>query len=618
MTKNVGASLRLFNCVISEGQSLPSESDYAFSGKCGILIHPSAYHERERILEFYEENSLTGDQINKTFFSSAEKVRNTPFLERLLHQLLHYFSTYGLRSLGLDSPDFIYLPDANEDKGIPEPVVVRTIRGVSREELVSRCLSMLQSGVALKQETIEDVLAVLSDCDHQFTEIGEVRNREVKNFLYDILGTFPEDGDELFRYLMFKATGDSLVINNENFLDKLRETRYILPNLSGKQIRALSESFNRRKTFWMALKQGFIGSWEHKSREIAAKGNRRLINKISKASKTNHKALPENVLSSLTAKKFPAERVEEAAAKANTFQLARAANAVSLYSQSVEQGKFFKVRNGRGFLRSPGLEVDRSHVGGYLPILRGELLKRLSEKRVFIPEGVEYPVPSSEKKFSGNVPTGTSITADPKAGEKILVGIYWENGTKSHADLDLSSMALSGSRVGWNARWENGGCLTYSGDITNAPNGAAEWMEVKNVKEASAILVNAYSIYPNEGGPHPFKIMVGKTRAQDTRNYFLKPDEILLCADSSLVQKQMILGVLDSTAEGKIRFTLIDRGNGKTAIGSDSTTMIKVALEEVSTALPLSQLVTRVAQEEADYDLTMETLSRDTFLSLLS
>jgi hypothetical protein len=46
----------------------------------------------------------------------------------------------------------------------------------------------------------------------------------------------------------------------------------------------------------------------------------------------------------------------------------------------------------------------------------------LSGKKFYFPENVEFALPTSEKMFVGNIPTGTRFY-----GEQLAVGIYWED-----------------------------------------------------------------------------------------------------------------------------------------------------------------------------------------------
>jgi hypothetical protein len=614
----VASSLRLFNCVPAASFD-ENAAEIKILTKLGIVVAPSAMPLYSEICSFYEKNALTADKINKTFFEDFERTRETPLAERLMHQLWHYFTTYGLMSMGIDSPDFIYIPSrVTEAPDLSSPPIV-VIRGVELGELIDRGLSMICSGVALAEQTIQDILNVLDFCNYKFSGAEEIRNREVANYVYQKLGILPNTNtDALFRYLVFLATGETLVINNAAFLDKVQSSSFDLssvPGLTNTHLKTLSIEFNRRKPFWMAFKR-------------AHPSNRRIVNRISKFSKVLHLPLPKNVLGSLTHEHFPEAVIVGAARSATPFGVARALNAVNYYLGSEKNYRYYRIRNGKGFLKCDDAKYhrDADYLSTARNLLMDSLKERLSSKKVFIPGGVEYALPTSEKMFSGNVPTNTTIVLPNDTEKKILVGVYWENGaTCSHYDIDLSSLLLSGQKIGWNASWNYEG-LTYTGDITNAPRGAAEWFEVGNLEESALVTANLYSRHDREDPENKnakFTIMVGITENSSGRlGYILKPEEILLSAESSFCSKQMIVGHLSKGEDGQRRFTLVDQGfqNRHIAVpGHGTQSLLPVLCEQIELSQPLRPLLNVVPSvEEADIDLSPSALSKDSILSLFS
>lgn len=602
----VAASLRLFNCVPASG----SIGTYEVNSQTGILISPGAAPYRKEIIRFFSENRLTAEKINKTFFEDFERVRNTPYEERLAHQLTHYFSTYGLMALGADSPDFVYLPvRENEAPEMATPVV--TIKAVEPVELLVRSVKML-SGVALKQQTIEDLYSIFSGLGE---DIGRVialtKNREALVYFCDKSGIVPEKGEELLRYLVYKATGETLVINSKQLLDKIKSSGFALPSspLSTETMEELAQNFNRHKPIWLAFKQA---NWR----------NGPFVNRISRDSKRLHKPMAPNVLGTFTSGKFNLSEVERAAKNASTpFQLTRALNAARFYSERQEVATAYKVRNGRLFLKVS--DHKEKNLQREADVIRAELISRLSDKTYFIPDGVEYALPSSEKMFSGAVPKGTKIQATFE-GESLLVGIYWENGPRGYTDLDLSFCDVQGNFVGWHGAW-SGSNVHFTGDITNAPKGAAEWFEFRGaISSPGLISVNLYGSHDEEC---PFKIMVARVNSERVRHgYVASPEEIVFTADSSVTStsRNRIIGLV-SPVPGKmdrVEFTLVDEvmGNRRVTTPNGMTANTTPALlERTRLSFPLRNLVQTVATpEEADVDLTPTALDRDTILSIFS
>ena len=604
---SVAASLRLFNCVLATADSNNADPDsFEIIKEYGVIVAPSAISHLKEINLYLNAHKVSDKQFNQTFYSTADEVEGKTLEERLCDQLTHYFSTYGLRAMGIES-DFMFVPHNWDKLNLPERIKFEVIVGVPAEGLIERCLNLLSSGVALKQETIEDILTVLDDCGYKFDGNESIKNNEARVIIADRTGVLPKNGEDLFRFIFYKATNSSLVINNSQTLDSIKFSRYSLPDLAEGQIRELAKSFNRRKPYWMALKAA------------NRKANTSVVNKIAKLSKKLHEPLPFDVLGNLTNTVSEPGKVEKAIQKANTFRLIRALNAVNEYALSGSDKHFYRIRNGKGYIKQVTTDFKGDGAASYE--LEKEIKARINtETTVYIPEGVTYALPSSEKQFSTNIPNFSSVEVDAD-GRELLVGIYWEN-SGYRTDFDLSCESLSGSRIGWNSSWYNSE-LVYSGDITNAPNGAAEWFVVRELKESWLLSVNLYS-GGNYGKAHPFKIMVGygesEPRYDKYRNYFIRPENVLFVAEAEATQTQTILGVL-SPCKGKTKFTLVNRGGNNRRVsmpGGLTTSTIEALLPQVETCATLNQFVTLCDDPaKADLDLSPNKVSRDSILSLI-
>lgn len=601
------ASLRLFNSVLESPDNASLEPkvlmDYS------TVIAPSALHYEGEIVKYLKKEKVSGRQMNQTFYSTPEEVEGKSFSERVADQLMHYFSTYGLRSLGIDT-DFMYVPNDWERTQIPEPLKFSVITGVTADVLVSASLRLLESGVAMKQETIEDVLVILDGCEYKFNGSEQIRNKEARVFIYDRKNILPTNGEDLFRYMVYKATGSTLLVKDTRTLDQIRVSSYKIPTLSDSQMEGLAQSFNRRKEYWMAFK-------------ASSDSNRSLVNRLTRLSKRFHRPMSESPLSLLTSGKMvsPTE-LEKALKSANIYQVIRAANAVKMYSTKSEN-RLYVIRNGRSFVKPAKDPINRSSI---LAILEDHIRLSIDKtKKVYIPPAVQYALPTSEKMFTGNVPNFSVVEAD-MADRDLLVGIYWENGSYGHVDYDLSFNSITGQRVGWNSRWSDGE-LVFSGDITNATKGAAEWAIVKNLKSSWQIYNNLYSGCYAQGSTIPeFTIMVGygkkeKAGANDYRNYFIKPDDLLFSAKVTPTKRQTTLGVLSPTKDGKARFMLLNSNDGNRHVavpGKGSVSMISAVLSRVEDSLKLNDYVNLCSDpSEADVDLSPRSLSKDSILTLL-
>ena len=122
---------------------------------------------------------------------------------------------------------------------------------------------------------------------------------------------------------------------------------------------------------------------------------------------------------------------------ATPFALFKALSAC--YTRKQGQNSFvYRIRNGKSWTTTNDVskKVAKENYEKILSYLKGKY--DLSDKKIFLPKGIKYALPTSEKMFVGNIPTGTRFTA-----KKMAVGIYWEDAWGA-SDLDLSGMNIGG------------------------------------------------------------------------------------------------------------------------------------------------------------------------------
>jgi hypothetical protein len=164
----------------------------------GYIIQPEAVWAANKIVDFYEAQKLNGKELNKTFHKSFEKVRNSSRFELYVEQIRHYISTYGS-----NFQDEIYIPD--EVLKIPKlKLTYKIIPGISKEDMVERCLNTLRSGIALTEETINDLLSVLTDeLNYNFTGNEGIKNKEAIIKIADLYGVLPTNTMEFLPENLF-------------------------------------------------------------------------------------------------------------------------------------------------------------------------------------------------------------------------------------------------------------------------------------------------------------------------------------------------------------------------------------------------------------------------------
>lgn len=579
-------TLKLFNAVIEKKGNQPI-IDY----ENGLIIESGAIWCISRIGEYYSKERLNGNDLNKTFHKSWIKIKESSRYELLIEQITHYISTYGS-----DFKDEIYIPNELLDlEGLK--VKFKVIKSYTKEELQDKCLGLLRSGVALKEETVNDILTLLvDDLDYSFTGKEGIKNKEAIVKIADLYNVLPDDTMEFFRYVIYRATGTTLLIKNESSIEEIKNSSFN-PSIQFQKfgLVRLSQIFNRYKPLFLAFK----GKCP------------KVINKISKLSKTNHKPLVQNPLNFITNK--PLEQSELHWLKnATPYALFKALTAC--YTRNQGQSQFvYRIRNGRSWVK----EGKPSLNNGFQQLL-SEIKDRydFTGKSFYIPDGVEYALPTSEKMFVGNIPTGTKFF-----GDKLAVGVYWKNSWGA-CDLDLSGINIGG-KVGWNASYNHGkGSLMYSGDMTNAPNGAVEYLHAnKGLKHPTLVQNNVYSGEKD----CDYKIVIGN--GDDiTRSFMQNPERLIADIKCQSVQKQTILGMFLPTKEGQ-SFVLLNFGAGNCRV-SGNNEISKIATsalyQQWNNPFTFNYLIEYLGgtyttiKEEADFDLSVDSLEKDTLLKVFN
>jgi hypothetical protein len=597
--KNISSSLLLFGAVI--GRNNPNSNNFYIDQELGVVIAPSAMHLKDSILSEIKSNTLQNSQLNNTsFYKSWKKVQSVTLIERLRDQILHYFTTYGLMSLGLDSPEYVYIPTDEFATDSPKSLKLRVIKGISRVNLITSCFKFLNAKIALQQDTIQNILNVLSDCEYIFTGNEKIANREAKSLIVDLTGILPKNGEELFRYLIYSATKESLIVKNSQLITNIKSSRFDLDVLitSETQIVELSKSFHRYKPLWLAFKFN--------------KDNSKIVNRIAKLAKVHHVPLAENVLGSLTSKMYSHKELTDAMHNASIFQILRAISATKLYLTD-NDNRYYKIRNGKSFAKTKPSTLTMEQIQQNLSSLLETVKTLKKDTKIYTTPFVDYAVPVSEKMFSGNIPKYTKISIPYEESQSLLVGVYWKN-TESHSDLDLSAVNVNG-KIGWNSR-HNGGGLSYSGDVTSAHNGASEWLYCHKLDGEYLIKLNRYSAPENQ----QYKIIIGYGDKINS-NYMIDPNKILFSVDCVMDHRQKILGLLKPNENNTgVDFYLIDQFFGE-GIVSSYKEKDKIAqsaiLSQSENFIRLSDIFTiTTKKEDANIILEPNELSKDSILNL--
>ena len=336
-----------------------------------------------------------------------------------------------------------------------------------------------------------------------------------------------------------------------------------------------------------------------------------MINKISKLSKRHHKPLVINPLNHVTSVMLTEEDVHWLN-NATPFTLFKAMSAC--YTRMNGQKSFvYRIRNGKSFVKNGKIN---SVVWSNYYFLENYLKSRfdLSQKSIYVPYNVQFALPTSEKMYVGNVPTGTKFF-----GEAMAVGVYWKNSWGAR-DIDLSGLNIGG-KVGWNSTYnQQDGGLMYSGDITNAPDGAMEYLYANNgLKSPTLVTSNVFSGLSNT----EYKIVIGKGDDINYK-YMMNPNNLFAEVKCQSVQKQTVLGML--LPEGNQQcFVVLNFGAGEARVSGNSeiSKMATSALyQQWSEGLMFNHVVELLGgkittnNSDVDYDFSLNKLSKSSLMEL--
>lgn len=656
------STLRLFKAVpVTSGHSLLRNVDpletYRKTLSKGFVLDSSilaSYSDLDVIIKTVDaECGLDPNRLNRAFHKSFDKVRAAPMEQLFLEQVAHYLTTYGAEVVGLFDADRVFIPVERLDVPAIDIEVFDfvIIRGMTFAEMKEALLELLHTGAALSAQTVKDCLAVASTVNLSVEDIEQVRNREVKIGLYELYGKVPVDPVEFLRYVVYKTTGSTLLIKSPAAIDALKQgaiEHNLVPlfNLYG-EIDRLGEIFLRFKPLFLALR--------------ADKTLRPTINRIRRSAERNHKPMPENYLNSVTAaiKHSPITELTHLGGKhpaftsvttrsgfdldrltaeldnpnVSIFRKIRLANALSVRADRTLDSIMYKVRNGKSFatefkpLSDAAVSTAARSYSVVIQSIVDSLTPSLRGKRVYIPRGVIYGLPATEKQFSGNLPAGTSVRVPN--GEALVAGIYWEDQGNHRIDLDLSISDLSG-KIGWDGSYrDDNGYVMFSGDNTSAPNGASEVFWFDPAASGSWMMDVNYFNY-NQDAPVPFKIVVGTADASSIKsNFVIDPNRLLASASTVIDTRQMNLGiVVADPSEGHRFFVSSSQGGGGISarhLAHDECAR-KFMMASMRNAPTLNEILANAGAVLVDdplkadegFNLSPAAVDKTTFLSLLS
>lgn len=637
-TTTINQLIAMFNvCPASDGNtSVITMHQILTSGmQKGYLI--DIYSDPKYATAFI--NNITM-QYNSTFYKSWGDVTNKSRFELLVDQVLHYMTTYGTDfSLG-DG----YVPNVHPEE--PAWNTYKIIKSCTWNELYNKCMDMICSGIALKSTSVNAITNYIIEYV-KFTGVDvyvdNIKNREALVILCDALGILPNNGQKLFAHIVYKTTGDTMIVKNRATRNaiKLRHgiSDKLFAQLNDTQMVALAEIFNRYKPLFLAFKN---------------KNTASVINKISRLSKTHHKPMKigfwEKILNTPLDEIMRNPNLTKYMDEVSNFKLVQLLQAIRerLVIAKDSGEHMYIIRNGKIFAKDNNEVMTNGPIKKWTELsllykmLHDRLVENLSTKKcaVKFPEKYNLTCPTSEKNFIGNFPMGTSC----ELGQESIIGIYWRNEWGAH-DFDLSYEGIDGTRISWNGDYYSGDKkIIYSGDITNATDGANEVIKfvgkeipngIVSVNRFNGVAGAKYRLYFGiDNNP-----MFHKLGEEDMLNYMVDPNNVSL--EAEIEQGDMSQQSIGIVINGKFYFYSLSCGYGriKTALQTkimkdtgkhaymdtrkeSEDKLIKILERKNAALLSIKDTLLEAGFWEATEDdsevLDLTTLDRNTIIDLFS
>jgi len=580
--------IKLFGRALkNDGTLSPIEMSFEYVNKAalvgGYIIHPDCCNSR--VIKWLNTQKF---DIDTTFYQTWHDVESKSRLVLFFEQVLHYASTYGTGHTG--EP---YLPERKEFEDVKFDEY-KVIEPITPEEIQEKIQGMFDSGIALKQETIEDCISLLKEF-HLNLNVDTIKNREVMMYVCKDLDLLPSKPEEMVRYLVYLFTGNTLLIKDKATIQAIKAGNFGVKSLIDRYgIDRLSSVFYRFKPLFLAMKSK----------------NSYTINRLRRLAKKNHKPYEFSYFEKLLAGNSDLSQLEKNLKYLNNFKKVTLLNTIDARRKQTGIRPFL-IRNGKLFVKEQTVP-NKDYYKLIYGVIFNSLVNSLKKKacKVKLHPVINLMVPTSEKSFIGNIPYGSYIDA-PKSN--IVVGINWKEVDGAN-DLDLSSIDISGTKTGWNSYYHGQG-FTYSGDMTSANPEATELLYCKENAPDSIFKVNLYCGDKNS----KYKLFIGKTFDHyRPQSRMLEPKDVVFSTELEMTSEEMSCGMLSKNV---FVFANLNTGNRRISSGNVHTTnFIKHTKECIGTQLDvltlLSQAGFEIVEDDADIDIDLSTLDKSSLINL--
>lgn len=588
--------IKLFGKALNTGKYVGPTTLNQIAVQKGYVVHPDCCNER--VFDFLK---TLPTNYNTTFYKSIADVAEKDRFHLLMDQITHYASTYGTGFAGA-----MYV--ANDNFGAESDVEIdfsscKVISPITIEELSEKVCQMLYSGIALKEDTLQDIFFLIREFQIP-VDINQVKNIEAKMHLYVKLGVLPSSADEMVRFLVFLHTEKTLLIkSNEVIRTIIARPRPIEGYVTQFGPEKLASVFFRYKPLFLAMK---------------CEVNKKIINKLRRLANKHHKPFVPGFWETILQDIADAREFLTKLPELSNFKKVRLLKAIDERLANTSS-KLYIIRNGKTHVEtakdySSTLKASYKIIRSFI---YGSLVESLKDKActIKLPESIRLAVPSSEKTFVGNIPLGSYLRPDT---ENFVFGINWfgEDGAR---DLDLSYVDLSGRKIGWNSCYYDSEYdrknIIYSGDMTSANPEACEYMFCKDGMENGLIYVNAYDACENS----KFTFFTGQTDEDFVVTKGTVSNDIIDFRAQMTITGESSLGFY---IDGKIYFADLNTGSNRvSSFSSKSRDILQYFIGTKDTFLYWDEILNDAGftiVSDGDCDISLADADPSVMISLLS
>lgn len=568
--------------------------------KLGYIIHPDCCNDD--VLEWIETKQIN---FNSTFYKTWEDVTSKNRIDLLLDQLINYAITYGRGEMfSMNDSDYSLVPDIRKFKVIT-PVTI--------EEMAEKCLGVLKTGIALKQETVLALSEFLLVNKINF-DVNEILNKEAQAYICCKSAKFPKDKFALLRCIMYFYTCSTMLIKDRETIFEITHSSrdFDFSLLSQEQMKQLSSIFYRFKPLFLAMKSSNTASF---------------INRLRRMAKKNHQPMVAGFWETIINKPcwldvLRIRLIEDNPSNFKLIQLIQAIrdNRKLFMNHDKKQYQMYIIRNGKSYIKEtkdqPVISAQYEWWDILEDVLYKTLVSRLKEKActVKFPSDFNLACPSSEKNFIGNIPFGSYYDMT----EHNMFGIYWR-GEWGTDDFDLSFVDFNGGKYGWNSSfYDRGRNIIYSGDMTRANPEAAEVMYIKKNCPDGIIKVSRYS--GDQGSKFIFAV------AQNNVTYL--PENYMMDPNTIKMQSEVISNMRETTIGFILnqRMYICNLQTGNSRVSNTVDNAYNEMLERKSSSfLDLKKLLLDAGFQERKRDtkdnpieLDLSNVNKDTLIKLFT